>query len=308
MRTTVALFSGALDYAGLFPPASLDMSSTVDRYAAALAGEDRWFMGRIIVPVNRLEEFERLAAPRLPVTKDALHAPVWLISVLVPPLWERSLGRALDEIAAFNDRHVDSLDGAALVDTIEAKAATSEEIDFALDMLPEEIFPYFELPVHRDVRGLVATMAGLDAGAKVRTGGVKPEEHPTPAQLADFIAACAGAEVPFKATAGLHHPLRHLNPAVPADQFGCVGLLLGASLAWSDAMPASELPAILEERDATAFRLDAEHASWRGHRVAHAEILKARERFAHSFGSCSIDEPLAHLRDLGWLPREASHA
>jgi hypothetical protein len=32
------------------------------------------------------------------------------------------------------------------------------------------------------------------------------------------------------------------------------------------------------------------------------EIAEARERFAHSFGSCSFEEPLADLRALGLLP------
>lgn len=313
MRTLRALMGGILDYAGLFPPAALAMKPMVERYAAAVSGPDAWFVGRVIVPVSRLKEFEEAAQGHLPITKDALNAPVWRLSALVPPLWEEELDRALDAIASFNERHADSLDGAAVVDTIECKAGSSEQIDDALDRIPEEIFPYFELPVFKDVRGMVASMAGLDAGAKVRTGGVKPEEHPTPAQLADFLAACGGGEVPFKATAGLHHPLRHLNEAVPADQFGCVGLMLGAALFWTDRIDSGQLLAILEEREASAFRFDSESASWRGHRLSHAELLSARERFVHAFGSCSIDEPLDHFREFGWLrsesaAKESSHA
>ncbi|MEY3024564.1 MAG: hypothetical protein ACO3Y3_02875 [Phycisphaerales bacterium] len=314
MRTLRALFGGILDYAGLFPPAALEMRPMVERYAQAVSGPDAWFVGRVIVPVSRLKEFEECAKGHLPVTKDALNAPVWRLSALGPPLWDGQLERALEAIDAFNDRHADSLDGAAVIDTLECKAGSSEQIDEALDRIPEEIFPYFELPVFKDVRGMVASMAGLDAGAKVRTGGVTPEEHPTSEQLADFIVACAGGEVPFKATAGLHHPLRHLNQAVPADQFGCVGVMLGAALLWNDRIDGKGIREILEERDAGAFRFDAESASWRGHRLSHAELLTARERFAHAFGSCSIDEPLDHFRHFGWLrgepgaTKEPSHA
>jgi hypothetical protein len=100
---------------------------------------------------------------------------------------------------------------------------------------------------------------------------------------------------------------------VPADQFGCVGLMLGASLFWTDRIDAAQLLGILEERDASAFRFDSETASWRGHRLSHAELLSARDRFVHAFGSCSIDEPLDHFRELGWLrpesaAKESSHA
>lgn len=306
MRTTRALLAGAVDYAGLFPPSRLEMEPMVSRYAAALRGPERWFVSRVIVPVDRFAEFERAAAGLLPVSKDALGANVdaWVLSAVAPPLWETKGQRTMEAIAAFNERHADSLDGSALVDTLEVKAGSSEQIDTALDHLPEEIFPYFELPVFKDVRGMIAAMAGLDAGAKVRTGGVAPEEHPTVAQLAAFMVACRDAEVPFKATAGLHRPLRHLNEAVPADQFGCVGVLLAAALLWHDRIGVEDLPAILEERDPASFRFDADHASWRGHRISHAEIVTARERFVHSFGSCSIDEPLEHLVELGWLERE----
>ncbi len=306
MRTLRALFGGILDYAGLFPPATLDMAPMVRRYAKAVTGPESWFMGRVIVPVSRLKEFEEASRGLLPVTKDALNAPVWRLSALAPPLWEEQLDRALDAIDGFNERHADSLDGAAVIDTLECKVGSSEQIDEALDRIPEELFPYFELPVFKDVRGMVASMAGLDAGAKVRTGGVTAKEHPTTEQLADFIAACAGAEVPFKATAGLHHPLRNHNAAVPADQFGCVGIMLAAALLWTDRIEPGQVAEMLEDRDPASFRFDSENASWRGHRLSHAELLTARERFAHAFGSCSIDEPLADLEALGWLSKSSS--
>ena len=61
-----ALLHHVVDYAGLFPPAKLDMQPTVDNYAAALAGADQWMLGRLIVPVKRLDEFEACAAAHLP--------------------------------------------------------------------------------------------------------------------------------------------------------------------------------------------------------------------------------------------------
>src|SRR5712692_2981712 len=48
--------------------------------------------------------------------------------------------------------------------------------------------------------------------AKLRTGGVKPEMIPAVGDVAAFIAACAERRLAFKATAGLHHPVRALHP------------------------------------------------------------------------------------------------
>ena len=44
------------------------------------------------------------------------------------------------------------------------------------------------------------------SSAKLRTGGVVPEAFPKSLDIIRFVRTCAAANVPFKATAGLHHP------------------------------------------------------------------------------------------------------
>ena len=61
-ESATALLSGLIDYAGLFPPASLAMAAAVANYDAYLRGEYSWILGRFIVPVARLEEFEKALA------------------------------------------------------------------------------------------------------------------------------------------------------------------------------------------------------------------------------------------------------
>src|SRR5262249_48230544 len=48
--------------------------------------------------------------------------------------------------------------------------------------------------------------------AKMRTGGVTPEAIPSADTVAEYILACAERRLAFKATAGLHHPIRAMQP------------------------------------------------------------------------------------------------
>ena len=59
---TTVLLRELIDYAGLFPPASLPMSQSVENYDTYLRSESTWILGRFIVPVATLNEFERAFA------------------------------------------------------------------------------------------------------------------------------------------------------------------------------------------------------------------------------------------------------
>ena len=63
---------------------------------------------------------------------------------------------------------------------------------------------YVELPLDDELEERVAELAERGLRAKVRCGGA---EVPSRAELGRFLRVCRDAGVPFKATAGLHHPL-----------------------------------------------------------------------------------------------------
>jgi hypothetical protein len=49
--------NGLIDYAGLFPPAGLDMPTSARNYVSYRSGRYAWVLGRLIIPVARLIEF-----------------------------------------------------------------------------------------------------------------------------------------------------------------------------------------------------------------------------------------------------------
>lgn len=306
MLSIRTLLGGILDYAGLFPPAKLDMPAAVRSYAGLVGGADAWLAGRFVLPVARFAEFESAAESLLPKVESGPEDEAWTISAITAAAADPEFARDLDAIEAFNERHAKPGAGSALIDSIEVRVATAAEVDRALDLVPNELHPYFECPAGADPRGFVAAMAGLDAGAKIRTGGLTAEAHPSTGEVARFLLACALAEVPFKATAGLHHPLRHHAPDVGCPQHGFLNLFVGASFAFHRKVDEATLARLLADESEAGFRFADDGVAWGDLRLTVGEIRAARERFAHSFGSCSFDEPLADLRSLGLLRAEAA--
>lgn len=309
-RSIRTLMEGLVDYAGLFPPASLAMKPTVENFARDRMGAHAWALGRIICPASRLEELSQHGAPLMPGTHatsgyrehaDALEP--WRVAVVC----DMPVEAALDAMDAFNEHHAGEDHGLATADTIEIRVANVGEIDDALDRLPEDIYPYFEFPVSGDCRGFVAAVAGNDAGAKIRCGGVTPEAFPSAEQVAAFLHACTDARVAFKATAGLHHPVRAEHPvsdepgAIRVVMHGYMNLFLAAALLMHDALPRERTAELLLETDARAFTFNNDRAEWRGHGVDLSALNAARQKFAHSYGSCSFDDPIRDAQALAWL-------
>lgn len=287
--TLQTLLAGLIDYAGLFPPATLDMPTTIANYAGYLAGDDEWALGSLIIPAARLDEFEKHAAAHLSTDNDP-----WQLTVLVR---NDRLDDDLQRVIDFQHTHT----ALAQVRVIELRAASVDDIENALDRIPDDIFPFFEIAVTDDPRGLIAAIAGSDAGAKVRTGGMEASAYPTPEHLARFIAACAAAEIPFKATAGLHHPLRHFSEAVGTDEFGFLNVFTAGILARSFPFEEAELATVLIDESPDSFDFGDDRMRYGDVTIGINEVLDTREHLAICYGSCSFTEPLADLRTLNLL-------
>jgi len=238
-----ALLTRLIDYAGLFPPAALNMNMAVRNYRSYVAGPHEWALGRFVVPAAKLDEVD----------------PFFSCTVIgMPP---------------------------RTVHSCEIKVERATDVPEARAMIV-----YYELPVTEDP----SPLARGRGRAKVRTGGLTPDAVPSSVALARFMARCAAARVPFKATAGLHHPLRS------AEMHGFINVFLGAAHLWHGGSEADTV-ATLEQRSPHAFAWDDASVAWHGHRLTVDQLRTAREQFAISFGSCSFDEPIHDLQQLGWL-------
>lgn len=285
------LLASLIDYAGLFPPAGLEMKHAVANYARFREGEHAWALGRFIVPAARLGEFEA-------VLPQARSGAGWHISALLG----KEVAEEMAAIAQFNARHT----GRAQIDSVEIKATTADEIASMRRAIPDSVLAYFEIPHTEDPATLLAAIHKARARAKIRTGGVTPEVFPSADQIVLFIQRCISSEVPFKATAGLHHPVRCIRPltyaadAPTGKMHGFINVFMAAAFALVE-MPEQTLVELLQEESPTAFRFDATGASWRDHRIDQKVLLECRGSLGMSFGSCSFDEPIDDLQAINLL-------
>ncbi len=317
-----AFMERLVDYAGLFPPATLDMETAVAQYADYRARPEAWMLGRFIVPAGRLNELATAA-------ENYLSSPeTWGVSVL--------LGHREDPAQAFSRlkeqcRAITGFEGEPAVRgaiemlevPIPAQVKSTDVADFLnryLDGLDEfcirgrELF--WEIPpgaseetdflVLKALAAVAASRSGagqtvLRLGAKLRCGGVVAEAFPSVDRVSRVVAHCRDLGLALKCTAGLHHPVRYLATQPAAMMHGFLNVFGAGLLAHAHGWDAEKLAQVVSETQPEAFVFDADKFSWRGHTVP-ADVLRSlRVRFLSGFGSCSFDEPRDDLRDLGLL-------
>jgi hypothetical protein len=282
MRGVEVLLSGAVDYAGLFPPAGLDLERTVANYEAYLASVDAWALGRLVLPATRLAEF----ADRWPE-----RVREWPISLLLGADFDTELRLAVDV--------------GLRLDAVEGRPARLQDVAAIRARLPKDAELFVESPQGVGVEELLATVEAARACAKLRTGGVTVQAIPSVEDVAEFLCACARHGLKMKATAGLHHAVRAehaltyaADPPGPT-MHGFVNFFVAAMVAMRG--EDEKVAECLRETEVSAFAADDEFVAWRGERFAPGEIVRMRGSFVMSFGSCSFEEPMADLRAMGWL-------
>jgi hypothetical protein len=289
-----ALLEGIVDYAGLFPPASLDMRTAVEHFASYRGDGDAWTLGRFVLPVSRLSEFEEARRAVGAGTEVAR----WSLSGLTG-------GDAVTDIARVTEFNVRQGTG-AVVESLEAKLSTADDIRRVSSRLPGDMELYVEIPVRDDPLPLVRVIADAGAKAKIRTGGVTADAFPSSQEIARFLRRCVEAGAPFKATAGLHHPIRapyrltYDADAPHSVMFGFLNVFVAAAVLRDGGTEADAIE-ILETRDARQFRFDDDGLGWRDHRLTTEQLRATRRGFARSFGSCSFREPVDDLRALALI-------
>ena len=296
MTALASLLPRLIDYAGLFPPAGLGMEAAVRNYQSYVSGQHGWMLGRFIVPARRLVEYEDT------VRNAGIDASAWSLSVLASP-------NEAELLARFNTGADESgAGGCGSIDVLEVKAASAREVQDAAKAFAGKYQLYFETPLERSAT-LLPAIAVARGRAKIRTGGEVPGAIPDEGSVLEFLRIASERRLPFKATAGLHHPLRgpqrlsYEPDSQTAVMHGFLNVFCAAVLLWHSQVQRQEAAWMLAERDADAITMDETTMTWHnsGITLTAEQMRIAREQFCIAFGSCSFTEPIEDLEARGWL-------
>jgi hypothetical protein len=303
----------------MFPPAGLSLERALAKYRQHRSGAEAWMVGRFVCPVAGLCVLTAMnyskgdgdVAVIVPATDSDTAFPSTLNTALAA-IRDFPIGKVIDAVE-FRWPHalLNSLDS-GLLDTIMRMAAHE-----AAKTKVSPLTMFFECPTdyaHLKFNRLQLVSTGVrviadynqysepdysSAGFKIRCGGAGSLAIPSSEEVAAVISACRDHGVFWKATAGLHHPFRHVDPELGVPVHGFINLLTAAVMADVHRLDAGRVQAILDDDDPAHFRFTNEALTWRELSATVPQIAGARERSLRSFGSCSIDEPWQDLTVLG---------
>ena len=281
--TLTTLLHRSLDFAGLFPPASLPVPEALRLFRHEQTANTAGMLSRFVCPAPRLEELTAAAAGA------AAH-----LTISALPRGGKAAGEFLANLEtdhAAIHRLVQIHHGALAIDTIEFRPpadalqpAPLRKLLAATRVLlarhPGVVRNVFvELPPSATLASQLEILAepatctsGSECpvvGYKLRTGGSDAASVPSSAQIAAALATTATLGVPMKCTGGLHRPIRTTGS------------------------------------DTGSFAFESRSVKWRDYSLGAATITESRRKLLLSFGSCYAEQPRLELQKLGWWPKPA---
>ena len=326
--------NGLIDYAGLFPPADLPLNEAINEYCEQIKSENSAMLSRFIIPISKLDDLDDF------VPLFASIGPLRL-SVLGgggnnDDEYLNKINQNVADINRYREKHGDNIQ----IDVIECKMATntpsrSTMQEATTTLNKNGLTHYHEFTELPDVGinystsedesswdeiivptvELISEIEG--AGVKLRCGGIVKEAFPSVEQVAAMIQTCVLAKAPMKFTAGLHHPIRHFADEYDEFMHGFINTFGAGVFATTFPTPKNPqekyrmfilLSHMIDDQNAENFSFSDNSMSWKvgddrdtKFEIDGKKIESARKNGMISYGSCSFQEPIDDLAQLGWM-------
>jgi len=328
------VMNGLIDYAGLFPPAKLPLDQAITEYISHFSDQKKWMLGRFIIPISQLSDLEKF----IPKFNDI---GILKLSVLggQSNSGKEFLEQIKKEISIINEyrkKHV----GKITIEVIETKLPSTSPSENVMTSVIEilnsnNLEHYHEFPelpyvginyaTNEDegdwddkITPTIKMISKLEnAGIKLRCGGIVKDAFPSVEQVAAMIQNCSIYQVPLKFTAGLHHPIRHHSSDYDTEMHGFINMFSASAFASTFPKPNNEqekfrmfilLSHMIDCQNESDFEFTDDKMTWKvgddrdsRFEITNETIEKSRQNNGISFGSCSFQEPMDDLKQLGWM-------
>jgi hypothetical protein len=292
-----------IDYAGLFPPASLDLRTAFKNYLTYLEKPNSWMLSRFIIPAKRLLELSALIS-------------------------EEKIGfGGVNEMNFFNNLTSDI----KCIETFEQDFRSKVEIEVYDVRLPSEMLGdpdvmsirqfidhhyrmfetgldhpvriFYEVNPDRYLNNIIKAVWYHNkfervTGYKLRTGRADVSAIPSAEQIAAAIGICRQYEVPMKFTAGLQHPIRHYDDNLKIKMHGFINVFSAGIFAYCHNISEELILEMIDDEDPDDFSFKENSFAWKNMYIIPDEVRRARERFMVSFGSFSLDMLMEDLSSI----------
>ena len=306
-----------LDYAGLFPPATLSLQDSLKNFAEYHHHNQKDWLGKFILPakkiddtiliLNKLNIFSMLknkvkfsvilsSSETLSEYKNTVKTDLISVNKLI-----NQYGNIID-IQSFEVLPPKEVFNSDNTDSIKNFLIYSSEFLF---QFKDKVEFYCELPFSEKLNDNLTAIKKhndninlLKISVKLRTGGVTPQQIPTSRDVANAILLCAKQKIPLKATAGLHVPVPNDNPQVGAKLHGFLNVFSCMLFCYDgQLLNLQEIEKIISSYSYSDFKFSDKGLHVGDKFIANSKIAELRKLYIKSFGTCSFLEPIEHLHE-----------
>ncbi len=325
MQSLNIFMQGLLDYAGLFPPATLSLQNSLKNFAEYYHHNQKEWLGKFILPINKINEtisilnkqniFSTLEnkaqlsiilsnCKSLSEYKNCAQNDLISIKNLINQIGNTiniCSFEILPPIDIFNSGNTDLLKN-FLIYSSEVLFEFKDKTDFYCELpLSEKLNDYLTtIKIHNENINL------LKISVKLRTGGVTQQQIPSSKDIAEAIFLCAKHKIPLKATAGLHVPVPNENLQVGAklhgflNIFSCMLLCYNQILIDKNIINIEEIKKIISSYSYKDFKFSEtglQIGENKDRFISNQSMTALRKNYIKSFGTCSFLEPIGHLHE-----------
>jgi hypothetical protein len=305
-----------IDYAGIIPPSNLDIKSAFRNYIKYISGEEKWMIGKFIIPARKLISLSFMNET------EELSNPVELAVLLTDENlfcdFNSSLYNDIKNIKEINSSHF-SLNTFELklpldLCNIDNFCKIPEFLDKTYYSISESIKSnaniFFELNINDDWKYLIPVFSEMlsnykmednGVGFKFHTGNIIEDSIPSTEKISLAIFSCNDAKVPFKATAGFHHPIRCFDNSTSTKMHGFINVFGAGIQTFMHKLSKESLAEIINDENPENFVFSDNGFNWKNFFVDKDEIEFTRNNFMISFRSDNFDKPREDLKYLNLL-------